>query len=137
MFEVLKNRLPEDVLRLIVIFEGRVTRAYLREYISQVYSGVYQSYFGRRHSLKYICGSNDLRFDRMAGLPFYAAWSSIIREKHPEVVKTRKCRKWMRKYLGLIPPKQLEKQRLAIEGDIRRTYVPRLSRANMAGCPVS
>ena len=134
MLALLKNRLPKEIISLILLFEGRITRAYLREYISQVYSGVFQSYFGRRHSLKYICGSNDVRFDRMAGLPFYSAWSSIIREKHPEFVKTRKSRRWMRNYHGLIPPKSLEAQRLRIEDVIRTTYTPRL---NMMMCPSS
>ena len=120
-------KLPRDVITLIYLFEGRITRAYLREYISSVYSSVFQTYFGRNHNLKYICGSNDPRFDRMHALPFYSAWTTIIIEKCPHFRKIRKSRKYMRSYHGLIPDYVLKSTRLRLEKCVRRNYGTRLN----------
>ena len=51
MLLFLRDRLPACVCAEIALFDGRVFRAYLREYISEVYSPVYKRYFGHRHSL--------------------------------------------------------------------------------------
>ena len=127
MLEFLAANLPRDVITLIYIFEGRITRAYLREYISSVYSSVFQTYFGRNHNLKYICGSNDPRFDQMGALPFYSAWTSLILKKYPHFRKVRKSRKYMREYHGLIKDYLLRTHRLRLEKSVRTNYDPRLN----------
>ena len=75
MLLFLRDRLPASLLAEIALFDGRVFRAYLREYISEVYSPVYKRYFGQRHSLKYVTGGFH-SCDLLASLPFYAAWST-------------------------------------------------------------
>ncbi len=102
MLLFLRDRLPASLLVEIALFDGRVFRAYLREYISEVYSPVYKRYFGHRHSLKYITGGFH-NHDLLSSLPFYAAWSTKIRAKYPEVLKLRKSRKHMLLYRGVIP----------------------------------
>ena len=54
MLHFLQADLPKEIVELIALFEGRVLVAYLRDYVSQVYSRVYKSYFGYKFSLKYI-----------------------------------------------------------------------------------
>ena len=127
MLGFLANKLPQDVLSLIYTFEGRITRAYMREYISSMYSTVFQTYFGRNHTLKYICGSNDPRFDRMSALPFYSAWTAIILERYPRFRKTRKSRKFMREYHGLVPDNLLKTERLRLQTEVCTNYDTRLA----------
>ena len=97
MFDFLLTSLPRELVIEIVLFEGRVMRAYLRDYVSQVYTRHYKAYFGYKHCLKYITGGYSCR-DNMASLPYYAAWSTLIREKHPHFVKARLPHKHMRPF---------------------------------------
>ena len=48
----LRKLFPETIVIEIALFEGRVFRAYLRDYIGEVYSKVYKKDFGSRYSLK-------------------------------------------------------------------------------------
>ena len=104
MFEPLFAKLPRDIVIEIVIFEGRVMDAYLQEYVSQVYSGVYKKYFGYRHTLAYVTRNK-------CSLPFYAAWSALVRAKYPNIVKKRTPRGFMRLYTGIVPVPRLEQER--------------------------
>jgi len=115
MLLFLLDRLPKEILVEIAIFDGRITRAYLRDYVGQLYSKHYKSYFGYRHSLKYISGS-------LISLPFYSAWSTVIRAKHPEFVKDRFPHAFMRPYLGIVPEVRLRKERLRIEANLEHFF---------------
>ena len=129
MFEFLREFLPDDVIVLIAVFEGRIVRSYLKHHISQLYSCVFQQYFGRHHNLKFICGPPGLQHDSMRALPFYCAWASIIKTKYPTLVKIRKSRKHMRPYNGLrpkIPHKTLENIRKKIERNVTMNLTSRL-----------
>ncbi len=88
MLLFLRDRLPASLICEIALFDGRIFRAYLRGYIREVYSNVYKTYFGARHSLKFITGGFH-GCDLLASVPFYAAWSTKIRIKYPEVLKLR------------------------------------------------
>ena len=114
MFQFLYAILPKEIVAEIAIFEGRVFRAYLRDYISEVYSGGYKKYFGQRHSLKFITGGF-AAYDSMSSLPFYTAWSTRIRQKYPASIKRRKPRSHMRPYVGIVPIRRLVKEREALE----------------------
>ena len=123
MFDFLLTSLPRELVIEIVLFEGRVMRAYLRDYVSQVYTRHYKAYFGYKHCLKYITGGYSYR-DNMASLPYYAAWSTLIRAKHPHFVKARLPHKHMRPYKKLIPKPRLEKERLLLEREMARYLNP-------------
>ncbi len=80
MLHFLHADLPKEIVELIALFEGRVLVAYLRDYVSQVYSRVYKSYFGYKFSLKYIAGgyvadhayySPAYKYLDMRHLPYY------------------------------------------------------------------
>ena len=86
MLLFLRDRLPASLICEIALFDGRIFRAYLRGYISEVYSTVYKTYFGARHSLKFITGGFH-GCDLLASLPFYAAWSTKIRIRGPQAQK--------------------------------------------------
>ena len=127
MLHFLQAELPKEIVELIALFEGRVLVAYLRDYVSQVYSRVYKSYFGYKFSLKYITGGyvTDLFREHsyspayecldMGHLPYYCAWSTITRQKHPEFVRSRRHRGHMRNLWGIISEKRLERERIRIE----------------------
>ena len=129
MFQFLRARLPASLVVEIALFEGRVFRAYLRGYISEVYSHAYKRYFGQRHSLKYVTGGFHT-CDLLGSLPFYAAWSSKVRVKYPELLKQRKSRKHMLPYKGIIPHARLVKERekleLNLEGYFRQLHIIRV-----------
>ena len=125
MLHFLQADLPKEIVELIALFEGRVLVAYLRDYVSQVYSRVYKSYFGYKFSLKYITGGYVADhaynytpayegFD-MGHLPYYCAWSTVTRQKHPEFVRSRRHRGHMRNLWGIISEKRLERERIRIE----------------------
>ena len=115
MFEPLLARLPRDIVIEIVLFEGRVTDAYLQEYVSQVYSRVYKKYFGYRHGLDYVTKN-------ACSLPFYAAWSALIRSMYPKLVKTRTPRGFMRPYAGFVPTRRLENERKKLARKLDRFF---------------
>jgi len=117
MYESLLARLPRELVVEIVLFEGRVTVAYLQEYVSQVYSQVYKRYFGYRHNLEYVTRNK-------CSLQFYAAWSALIRKVNPKNVKTRKPRGFMRPYVGLVTKVRLEKERLRLACKLDRYFHP-------------
>ena len=121
MLLFLRDRLPACVCAEIALFDGRIFRAYLREYISEVYSPVYKRYFGQRHSLKYITGGFHT-CDLLGSLPFYAAWSTKIRVKYPEALKRRKPRKYMLPYHGIIPHARLVKERQKLESRLEQYF---------------
>ena len=110
----LQELFPEAIVIEIVLFEGRVFRAYLRDYIGEVYSKTYKKYFGNRYSLKYVTGGFNV-VDCLAALPFYAAWSTVIRDRLPASVRSRKCRKFSLQYCNIVPKIRLQKERLKIE----------------------
>ena len=114
MIHFLLAEIPKEIVELIAIFEGRVMRAYLRDYVSQVYSKIYKQYFGYTYSLKYITGgfNND---DLLSHLPYYTAWSSVIRKKYPHFVKVRKHKSHMRNLTGLVSENRLIAERKKIE----------------------
>ena len=114
MFECLLANLPKELVIEILLFEGRIMRAYLRDYIGEVYSKVYKQYFGHRHSLKFITGGFSSR-DLLSALPFYAAWSTVIRTRQPKNIRRRKCKKHMLIYNDIIPLVRLVKERKKIE----------------------
>ena len=118
MYESLLARLPRELVVEIVLFEGRVTDAYLQEYVSQVYSQVYKRYFGYRHNLGYVTQNK-------CSLQFYAAWSSLIRNENPKTVKTRKPRGFMRPYVGIVPKVRLEQERLRLACKLDRYFHPK------------
>ena len=118
MYEPLLARLPRELVVEIVLFEGRVTDAYLQEYVGQVYSQVYKKYFGYRHNLEYVTQNK-------CSLQFYAAWSSLIRNENPKTVKTRKPRGFMRPYVGIVPKVRLEKERLRLACKLDRYFHPK------------
>ena len=116
----LRKIFPEVIVIEIVFFEGRVFNAYLRDYIGEVYSKAYKDHFGPRYSLKYITGGFyfPLR-DVLGALPFYAAWSTLARQRRPRIKRIRKCRKFSLQYetngKGIIPKKRLIKERERVE----------------------
>jgi len=115
MLQFLLKKLPKELVAEIALFEGRIFRAYLCDYVSEVYSGVYMSYFGRRYSLKCITMEFKRFHTLLSPLPFFAAWSTIFRAKFPQVVKIRKPHKFMRPHVGIIPEKRLLRERKAME----------------------
>ena len=121
MLLFLRDRLPAALICEIALFDGRIFRAYLRGYISEVYSSVYKKYFGSRHSLKYITGGFH-GIDLLSSLPFYAAWSTKLRAKYPYVLKHRKSRKHMLPYEGVIPHGRLVKERQKLEGNLEQYF---------------
>ena len=100
MFEVLFNVFPREIAIEIVLFEGRVTEAFLQEYVSQVYAATYIKHFGFHHNLSHVTRGG-----------FYAAWADAARKEDPHVVKSRTPRGFMRPYEGIVPRSQLEKER--------------------------
>ena len=129
MFLFLLDKLPRDLIIEIALFEGRALRAYLRDYLSQIYVNVYKRYFGHRYTLRTICGGLNYETwvekgnrnpvpDTMGSLPFYCTWSMAIRQIHPEFVKERVPRKHMRPYLGLVPIKCLIRERYALASQL-------------------
>ena len=107
MFEKLFTIFPKDIAIEIVLFEGRVTNAYLQEYVSQVYASVYIKHFGFHHNLRYVTRNGH-------ALHFYAAWSDAARKGSPEIVKNRTPRSFMRPYVNIVPKSRLEKERQRI-----------------------
>ena len=110
MLHFLKNELPADIISLIAQFEGRIVEAYLREYVSQIYSRAIQAHHGGYNNLEHITSPS-----QYFRLPFFSKWATTIRKTHIRYVKKRKCRKFMREFHGIIPPKLLDKIRVQIE----------------------
>ena len=125
MLKFLEAILPKEIIIEIAIFDGRILRAYLRDYVSQLYARTYKEYFGYRYTLRVITGGHAIGHDTMGGLPFYAAWSTLMRQGHPERVKVRKPRIHMRPYVGIIPPHRLVKERLLIEAKLAHFFNPK------------
>ena len=142
MLGFLLAKIPAELVCEIALFEGRIFRAYLRDYICEVYARVYKYYFGYRYTLRVICGTQWKRYryadwagstnrhDQMASLPFYTAWSTMIRQVRPEVVKQRKCRFHMRPYVGIIPPARLNRERVNIEKEMAHFFCPKTGGAH-------
>jgi hypothetical protein len=123
MLQFLEATLPKEIICEIALFDGRILRAYLRDYVSEIYARVYKRYFGYRYTLKFICGT--IYPDRMAALPFYSAWGTSMRKKHPEIVKPKPQKKFMRPYRGIIPTKVLRRERLKVEDNLAHFFCPR------------
>ena len=104
MFEQLFKFFPREIAIEIVLFEGRVTEAFLQEYVSQVYAATYIKHFGFHHNLSYVTRGG-------CSLPFYAAWADAARRDDPKVVKSRTPLGFMRPYVGIVPRSRLEKER--------------------------
>ena len=56
MLHFLLAKIPAELVCEIALFDGRIIRAHLRDYISEVYAHEYQSYFGYRYTLRFLCG---------------------------------------------------------------------------------
>ena len=129
MLQFLLAKLPAELVCEIALFEGRIFRAYLRDYICEVYARVYKHYFGYRYTLRVICGILLPRYryssETMSSLPFYTAWSTMIRQTRPQVVKKRKPRAHMRPYVGIIPLKRLKRERANIEQEMAHFFCPK------------
>jgi hypothetical protein len=123
MLQFLAAKLPAEIICEIALFDGRVVRAHLRDYICEIYCKTYKHYFGYRYTLKFICGAGPI--DRMAALPFYSAWGTTMRKKHPEIVKPRPQKKYSRPYRGLVSPTVLKRERLKIEHNLAHFFCPR------------
>ena len=135
MFLSLLDKLPRELIIEIALFEGRVLRAYLRDYVCQLYARVYKNYFGYRYTLKVICGGvtdPGYQFNRSA-LPFYTAWSTMWRRAHPESVKKRKPRSHMRPFVGIVPQKRLVEERKKIEKSLSRYFKPHTDNRGFRG----
>ena len=117
MFKVLLNHFPKSIAIEIVLFEGRVTDAYLQQYVAQVYAGVYKKYFGYRHNLTYVTKTR-------CSLTFYAAWSALIRTQCPAALKSRIPRGYMRPYRGFVPTVRLEKERIRLSSKLKKYFHP-------------
>ena len=115
MFKKLFAIFPRDVAIEIVLFEGRVTEAFLQEYVSQVYADVYLHHFGYRHTLSHVTR-------RGCSLPFYAAWASTARKMDPSIVKSRTPRGFMRAYVGIVPRSRLERERKRMERRLKHYF---------------
>ena len=124
MLHFLLAKIPAELVCEIALFEGRIFRAHLREYISEMYAHEYQSYFGYRYTLRFLCGGHTPQIDKMSSLPFYAAWSTRRRKEHPKVVKQRKPRSHMRPYVGIIPAKRLAQERVKVEAGLAHFFTP-------------
>ena len=125
MFLFLLDKLPRDLIIEIALFEGRILRAYLRDYVCQLYARVYKNHFGDKYTLKVVCADlSGLGFASMSALPFYTAWSTVWRRVHPECVKKRKPRSHMRPYVGIVPQKRLVEERKRIESRLSRYFKP-------------
>ena len=120
--QFLQLYLPQDIVFEIALFEGTVTRAYLKEHISQIYSLCFQRFFGPHRTLRSIC-EGDPRFDNLHKLKFYSRWVTKIKTKYPQFVKIRKCRKYMKPYYGLIPLKLLETERINVENEVTTYFM--------------
>ena len=124
MLHFLLAKIPPELVCEIALFEGRVLRAHLRDYISEVYAHDYQSFFGYRYTLRFLCGGHTPEVDQMSSLPFYAAWSTRRRREYPRVVKQRKPRSHMRPYVGLVPAKRLAFERGKLEQKLAHFFDP-------------
>lgn len=122
MFQFLLKILPKEIVCEIILFEGRVFRAYLRDYISELYTDVYKRQFSWRHSIKFITGGFNPTHDREGSLPFYAAWSTIARLQHPRYLKHRKPKNHMTQYAGILTKKQLVMQREKMEIGLQQYF---------------
>ena len=120
MFQFLLLYLPKVIVCEIVLFEGRVFRAYLRDYISELYTDVYKRQFSWRHSIKYITGGFNPGQDLVGSLPFYAAWSTVARRQYPHYLKNRIPKAHMTQHEGILTHKQLvlhrEKMEIKLQG---------------------
>ena len=124
MLHFLLAKIPPELVCEIALFDGRIFRAQLRDYITEVYAREYQSYFGYRYTLRFLCGGHTPQIDQMSSLPFYAAWSTRRRRDQPKAVKQRKPRSHMRTYVGIIPTKRLEQERAKIEKSLAQFFTP-------------
>ena len=136
MFLFLLDKLPRDIIIEIALFEGRILRAYLSDYVCQLYARVYKDYFGYKYTLKVVCADLSRlgdQFDSMSVLPFYTAWSTVWRRVHPECVKKRKPRSHMRPYVGIVPEKRLVEERKKIEKRLSRYFKPQTENRGFRG----
>ena len=136
MFLFLLDKLPRDLIIEIALFEGRILRAYLSDYVCQLYARVYKNYFGYKYTLKVVCADLSRlgdQFDSMSALPFYTAWSTVWRRVHPECVKKRKPRSHMRPYVGIVPQKRLVEERKKIEKRLSRYFKPQTENRGFRG----
>ena len=124
MYQLLHKHFPAEIVCEIVLFEGSVLDAYLRDYICELYTDVYKRFFGRRYSLKYICS------DHAGFLPFFAAWASWMRKRAAAplsaiapICKQRKSNRYMEPFQNLVPLTRLVKERQKLE-DRLSSYFP-------------
>ena len=118
MLHFLHSKLPKELVCEIALFEGRILRAFICDYVCQLYSGTYKKYFGSRYSLKYITREPVYgRYQRsdFFSIEFFSSWSTKYRIRFPGIVKKRKPHKFMRSYYGIIPETVLNRERVKIE----------------------
>ena len=122
MLQFLCEILPKEIVCEIALFEGRIMRAYLCDYISEVYSGVYKSYFGYRYCLKHITTGYNRYHPDLCPLRFFVAWSTRYRSIFPTSVKKRKPHKFMRGLFGIIPNARLVRERKKLEDKVGHMF---------------
>ena len=124
MLHFLFAKLPKELVCEIALFEGRIVRAFICDYVGQLYSGTYKKYFGYRNSLKHITREPEYPGLFVFPLEYYSAWSTEYREQYPGHVKKRKPHKFMRPYYGIIPESVLNRERIKIERKISQVSEP-------------
>ena len=115
MLHFLHSKLPKELVCEIALFEGRILRAFICDYVGQLYSGIYKKHFGSRYCLKYITREPIYTGRTMYPIEFFSAWSTMYRKRFPGLVKKRKPHKFMRSYYGIIPETVLNRERVKIE----------------------
>jgi len=121
MLHFLHSKLPKELVCEIALFEGRILRAFICDYVGQLYSGIYKKHFGSRYCLKYITREPIYTGRTMYPIEFFSAWSTMYRKRFPGLVKKRKPHKFMRSYYGIIPETVLNRERVKIENKTENT----------------
>ena len=108
-------QLPDDLVRLILVFEGGCVRAWQRDRIGRIYSNVYREFFGPANGTQRLQGTND----KLLG--YYCAFVTYILSR-PEkqckfsrygrfykTTRVHKSRKHFRPWAGLVKKYNLER----------------------------
>ena len=109
-------KLCPDLVRLILVYEGSVVRAWQRDRIGMIYSKVYREFFGPRTGTQSLQNTTSEKL-----LPYYTAFATYILAKRPKVCRysrygrfhrierQNKSRKFFRPWRGLAKKYKLHK----------------------------
>ena len=75
-------QLPDDIIRLILVFQGGCVVAWQRDRIGSIYSKVYREFFGQRNGTRHLQTNTCERL-----LPYYCAFVTYLLSKD-----RRECR---------------------------------------------